>query len=171
MTAGKVGKISTNLWFDNQAEEAARYYTALFPNSGIERITRYGKERKELGGLEEGAVMTVEFRLDGQPFVALNGGPRYRFNESISYIVHCDSQEELDHYWDRLSEGGDEQAQICGWLKDKFGVSWQVVPANLTDMLQDSDPAKADRVMKALLKTATKIDMGALRRAYDGENP
>lgn len=85
--------------------------------------------------------------------------------------MHCDSQEELDHYWDRLSEGGDEQAQICGWLKDKFGVSWQVVPANLTDMLQDSDPAKADRVMKALLKTAKKIDMGALRRAYDGENP
>lgn len=112
--------------------------------------------------------MTVEFLLEGQHFVALNGGPHFKFNEAISFIVHCETQEELDYYWEKLSEGGDEKAQVCGWLKDKFGVSWQIIPANLSEMITDPDPAKSERVMKALLQTKSKIDMQTLQQAYEG---
>ncbi|TLS50878.1 VOC family protein [Paenibacillus antri] len=155
-----IRKITPNLWFDGQAEEAANHYISIFKNGSIERIARVGEDRD---------VLTVEFELEGQRFVALNGGPHFRFNEAISFIVHCDTQEEADYYWDRLSEGGDEKAQVCGWLKDKFGVSWQIVPSDLTDMVTDSDPAKAERVMKAIRATAKKLDFAALRRAYAGE--
>lgn len=162
----KVQKITTNLWFDHEAAEAAEFYTFIFKNSGISRVTRYGNQKHESSS--EGAVMTVEFELEGQKFVALNGGPRYQFTEAISLIINCDTQEELDYFWEKLSEGGDEKAQVCGWLKDRFGVSWQVVPATLNDMISDKNPEKSERVMKALLKTKTKIDMEELRRAYEG---
>ena len=162
-----IQKITTNLWFDTQAEEAAKFYTSIFKNSKIGRITRYGQERKE-DGVPAGKVMTVEFQLEGQEYVALNGGPQYKFTEAISFIVHCEDQEELDYYWDKLSEGGDESAQVCGWLKDKFGVSWQIIPSNLTAMISDSDHEKADRVMKALLQTKKIIDINTLIRAYEG---
>ncbi len=163
----KIQKIQTNLWFDTQAEDAAKFYVSIFKNSGIRRITRYGKERHEIDGISEGTVMTVEFHLEGKDFVALNGGTQFKFTEAISFIVNCESQEELDYYWEKLSEGGDENAQVCGWLKDKFGVSWQIVPDNLTEMISDPDPEKSDRVMKALLKMK-KIDIDTLRKAYEG---
>ncbi|GGG02151.1 VOC family protein [Paenibacillus albidus] len=162
----KIQKITTNLWFDSQAEEAAKFYTSVFNNSQIGRITRYGKESYE--STLEGKVMTVEFQLEGQHFVALNGGPQFKFAEAISFIVHCEHQEELNYYWEKLSEGGDEKAQVCGWLKDKFGVSWQIIPGNLTEMICDPDPEKSERVMKALLQTKAKIDMESLQQAYDG---
>jgi len=162
----KIQKITPNLWFDSQAEEAAAFYTSIFNNSKIGRITRYGKESYDK--TFEGKVMTVEFQLDGQHFVALNGGPQFKFTEAISFIVHCDNQEELDYYWDKLSEGGDEKAQVCGWLKDKFGVSWQIVPSNLTEMICNPDPERSERVMKALLQTKAKIDMKSLEQAYEG---
>ncbi|KKK39065.1 3-demethylubiquinone-9 3-methyltransferase [Mesobacillus campisalis] len=164
--ANKIQKITANLWFDYQAEEAAKFYTSIFKNSRINRITRYGKERHESG--LEGAVMTVEYELEGQKYVALNGGPKYKFTEAISFIVHCETQEELDYYWENLSEGGDEKAQVCGWLKDKFGVSWQIVPSALNDMVSDENHEKSARVMKALLDMRTKIDMEKLRKAYEG---
>ncbi len=164
----KIQKITTNLWFDHQAEEAATFYTSIFKHSSIRRITRYGKERHE--SRTEGAVMTVEFELEGIPFVALNGGPTYTFTEAISFIINCETQEELDYYWEKLSEGGDEKAQVCGWLKDKFGVSWQVIPASLNEMISDENPEKSERVMNALLQTKTKIDMGKLRQAYEGNS-
>ena len=121
-------KITSNLWFDREAEEAAKYYVSIFKDSSIKRITHYGKEGFEIHGMREGTVMTVEFILAGQTFVALNGGPHFKFNEAISFIVNCEPQEEVDYFWDTLSDGGDKNAQQCGWLKDKFGVSWQVVP-------------------------------------------
>ncbi|TNJ67751.1 VOC family protein [Paenibacillus hemerocallicola] len=164
----KIQKITPNLWFDTQAEEAAKLYTSIFDNSKIGKIARYGKERHEIHGITEGTVMTVEFQLDGQQFVALNGGPQFKFTEAISFIVHCEDQEELDYYWEKLSEGGDEKAQVCGWLKDKFGVSWQVVPAALSEMVSDPDSRKSERVMKALLQTKSKIDIKALLQAYEG---
>jgi predicted 3-demethylubiquinone-9 3-methyltransferase (glyoxalase superfamily) len=167
MMKNKIQKITPNLWFDSQAEEAARYYVSIFENSTIGRITRYGKERHEVNGIPEGNVMTVEFELDGQTFVALNGGPQFKFTEAISFIVNCDTQEELDYYWEKLSEGGDEKAQVCGWLKDKFGVSWQIVPSDLTEMISDPDLEKAERVMKALLQTKNKIDIKTLKQAYE----
>ncbi|MCM2998312.1 VOC family protein [Paenibacillus cellulositrophicus] len=156
-------KITPNLWFDSQAEEAANFYTSIFHDSQIGRIARYGPESRGV----EGTVMTVEFQLEGQPFVALNGGPHFKFNEAISFIVHCDDQEELDYYWDKLSEGGDEKAQVCGWLKDQFGVSWQIIPSHLTEMISDPDPARAGRVMQAILQTKKKIDIKALQQAYE----
>lgn len=164
----KIQKITANLWFDSQAEEAAQLYISIFNNSKIGKITHYAKAHEKFGMDLTGKVMTVEFQLEGQQFVALNGGPHFKFNEAISFIVHCDSQEELDYFWEKLSEGGDEQAQVCGWLKDKFGVSWQIIPSNLTDMLTDSDPEKSERVMKALLETKTKIDINTLQKAYEG---
>jgi len=154
----KLQKITTNLWFNHEAEEAAKFYTSIFRNSKINRITRYGNEK----------VMTVEFELEGQKFVGLNGGPKYKFTEAISFIIHCETQEELDDYWDKLSEGGDEKAQVCGWLKDQFGVSWQVIPATLNEMVSDEDSSKSERVMKALQKMKTKIDIEALNQAYEG---
>lgn len=164
----KIQKITPNLWFDTHAEEAARFYTSIFNNSKLGRITRYGKEMHKSHGISEGTVMTVEFQLEGQEFVALNGGPQFKFTEAISFIVNCEDQEELDFYWGKLSEGGDEKAQVCGWLKDKYGVSWQIIPDILNEMISDPDPEKSERVMKALLQTKKKIDIKTLMQAYEG---
>jgi len=161
-------RIAPCLWFDDQADDAARHYTSIFPNSSIGRISRYGREGQEIHGRAEGSVMTVEFILDGQPFTALNGGPTFTFNEAISLQVSCASQEEVDRFWDRLSEGGDEAAQQCGWLKDRYGVSWQVVPEGVDDLVGDPDSERSQRAMRALLGMK-KLDIGAIRAAYDGE--
>ena len=163
----KIQKITTNLWFDSQAEEAAKFYTSIFENSKIGRITSYGNEGNQIHGKPQGTVMTVEFELEGQAFVALNGGPQFKFTEAISFIIHCEDQKELDYYWEKLSEGGDEKAQVCGWLKDQFGVSWQIIPENLTEMVNDSNPEKSERMMKALLQMK-KIDIKTLNQAYIG---
>lgn len=160
-------KITPCLWFDNQAEEAAAFYTAIFSNSRIGRITRYGKEGFEIHGRPEGSAMTVEFELDGHAFTALNGGPVFKFNEAVSFQVMCETQAEVDYYWDRLGAGGDEQAQQCGWLKDRYGLSWQVVPRALIDLVGDPGSAKSQRAMKAMLQMK-KIDLEAIRQAYDG---
>lgn len=160
-------KITPCLWFDTQAEEAAQFYCSIFRNSRILRISRYGEAGYEIHGKPAGSVLTVAFELDGQSFTTLNGGPVFTFNEAISLQVNCDTQEELDHYWDRLSAGGDETAQQCGWLKDKYGVSWQIVPTVLPDMLSDADSGKSERVMTALLKMK-KLDIAGLKRAYEG---
>jgi len=162
-----VQKIAPCLWFDGQAEEAAKFYVSIFKNSAIGTVTRYGKEGFEIHGGREGSVLTVTFRLEGQEFMALNGGPHFKFTEAISFVVKCETQAEVDYYWDKLREGGDEKAQQCGWLKDKYGVSWQIVPVALMTMMADTDSAKSDRVMKALLQMK-KLDLAALRRAYDG---
>ena len=159
-------KITPCLWFDSNAEEAAKFYTSIFKNSKIGKISRYGKEGYEIHGKPAGTVLTIEFELNGQTFTALNGGPMFKFNEAISFQVSCESQEELDYYWEKLSEGGDEKAQQCGWLKDKYGVSWQIVPVILGEMLQDKDPAKSERVMKALLQMK-KLDIKTLKQAYE----
>jgi predicted 3-demethylubiquinone-9 3-methyltransferase (glyoxalase superfamily) len=161
-------KITPCLWFDDKAEEAAKFYASIFKNSKIGDVTRYGKEGYEIHGREAGTVMTVEFEIEGQKFVALNGGPIFKFNEAISFQVHCETQKEVDYYWEKLSEGGDELAQQCGWLKDKYGVSWQIVPIVLGEMLQDKDTKKSDRVMKALLQMR-KLDIMTLRQAYEGK--
>lgn len=159
-------RIMTCLWFDDQAEEAARLYTGIFPNSRIGAVRRYTEAGKELHGHEAGSVMSVDFELDGEPFQALNGGPLFRFTEAISMVVRCDTQEEVDYYWEKLGEGGDPNAQQCGWLKDRFGLSWQVVPAGLDDLF-DGTPG-AERVMTAML-AMKKLDMAALKRAHAGE--
>lgn len=164
----KVQKITTNLWFDNQAEEAAKFYTAVFKNSSIGAMTRYGKEGFEIHGRPAGSVMTIEFELEGQPFLGLNGGPHFRFNEAISFIITCETQKELDYYWDKLTQDGDEKAQMCGWLKDKFGVSWQVVPTGMNEMLKDENSEKSQRAMRAMLQMK-KPDIAALKKAYDGK--
>lgn len=156
-------RITPNLWFDDQAEEAARYYVSIFKDSEIGNISRYGSGVPKL----EGSVLTVGFTLEGQSFTALNGGPQFTFNEAVSFIVHCSTQEEVDHYWERLSEGGDEQAQMCGWLKDRYGVSWQIVPDALIELVTDADPVKAQRTMQAMLQMK-KLDIAALRQAHDG---
>jgi predicted 3-demethylubiquinone-9 3-methyltransferase (glyoxalase superfamily) len=160
-------RIAPCLWFDNQAEEAARFYTGIFKNSRIVKISRYGKAGQEIHGRQPGSVMTIAFELDGQPFTALNGGPVFKFNEAISLQVNCETQEELDHYWSKLSAGGDEKEQQCGWLKDKFGVSWQIVPSILPELVGDSNQEKADKTMTALLQMK-KLDIGALKRAHAG---
>lgn len=165
--ASQIQKITPNLWFSTEAEEAATYYTSIFKNSKLGKVTRFGKVRHEIPGIAEGMVMTIEFELEGQKFVALNGGPAFTFTEAISFIVHCDSQEELNHYWEKLSEGGDEKAQVCGWLKDKFGVSWQIIPDELYTLMNDPDPEKSGRVMQAMLQMK-KIDIPTLRQAYEG---
>jgi predicted 3-demethylubiquinone-9 3-methyltransferase (glyoxalase superfamily) len=162
-----VQKITPCLWFDNQAEEAARFYVSLFPNSALGTVTRYGKEGFEVHGRPEGSVMTVSFRLEGQEFTALNGGPHFKFTEAISFVVRCETQTEVDHFWNRLGEGGDERAQQCGWLKDKYGVSWQIVPIALFELLGGTDTQGAQRVMRAMLQMK-KLDLAALRRAYEG---
>lgn len=160
-------QVTPCLWFDDQAEEAAEFYTAVFPNSKITKVSRYGEAGKEFHGKEPGTVMTVAFELDGRKFTALNGGPMFQFNEAVSFQVHCETQEEVDFYWDQLTAGGDESAQQCGWLKDKFGVSWQVVPTILPQMLADPDSEKAGRVTNAFLQMK-KFDIAALKRAYEG---
>jgi predicted 3-demethylubiquinone-9 3-methyltransferase (glyoxalase superfamily) len=154
-------RITPFLWFDNNAEEAMNFYVAIFKNSKIKKVTRYG----EAGPGPTGTVMTAEFELDGQEFVGLNGGPRFKFTEAVSFVVNCETQDEVDHYWERLSEGGEKSR--CGWLKDKFGLSWQVVPNALAELMDDPDPEKAQRVMQAMLQM-DKIDIELLQRAYDG---
>jgi predicted 3-demethylubiquinone-9 3-methyltransferase (glyoxalase superfamily) len=151
-------RMTTCLWFDTEGEDAANFYTSVFPNSRITDVSRYG----EAGPREAGSVMTVNFELDGQPFVALNGGPDFTFNEAISFQIDCKGQDEVDHYWQALSEGGEEGP--CGWLKDKFGVSWQVIPAALPRLLGDPDEEKAQRVMAAMLKMK-KLEVDELERA------
>ncbi|HEU4343035.1 MAG TPA: VOC family protein [Candidatus Binatia bacterium] len=157
--------ITPCLWFDSNAEEAAKFYTSVFKNSQIGKISRYGKEGYEIHGKPEGTVLTVEFELNGQTFTALNGGPAFKFNEAVSFQVRCESQNEVDYYWEKLSQGGDERAQQCGWLKDKYGVSWQIVPTVLGEMLQDKDTKKSERVMKAMLQMK-KLDIDKLKQAY-----
>jgi predicted 3-demethylubiquinone-9 3-methyltransferase (glyoxalase superfamily) len=158
-------KITPCLWFDNQAEEAAKFYISIFKNSRIGKIARYGKAGFEIHGRPEGSVMTVEFEIDGQAFTALNGGPFFKFNEAISLQVYCETQEEVDHYWEKLSQGGDEKAQQCGWLKDKYGVSWQIVPTALVRMLAGKDSRTSDSVMTAVLQMK-KPDIARLEQAY-----
>jgi predicted 3-demethylubiquinone-9 3-methyltransferase (glyoxalase superfamily) len=170
LMATKIQKITPNLWFADQAEEAAKFYTSVFKNSKIGRVSHYGKEGYEVHGMKEGTVLTIEFELDGQKFTALNGGPVFKFNEAVSFIVNCDTQDEINYYWEKLSQGGDKNAQQCGWLKDKFGLSWQVVPTALGDMLQDKDSKKSERVMKALLQMK-KLDIEKLEQAYEGGVP
>jgi len=160
-------RITPCLWFDDQAEEAATLYTSVFPGSRIVTVSRYGEAGREVHGRPPGSVMVVAFELEGQAFTALNGGPVFKFNEAISLQVSCRTQEEVDHYWEKLSHGGDEQAQQCGWLKDRYGLSWQIVPVALMEMMADPDPVKAGRVMQAMLQMK-KIDIKGLRQAYSG---
>jgi predicted 3-demethylubiquinone-9 3-methyltransferase (glyoxalase superfamily) len=155
------------LWFDGKAEDAANFYVSIFKNSKIGTITRYGKAGFEVHGKPAGSVLTVAFELEGQAFTALNGGPLFRFNEAISLQVHCENQEEVDYYWDKLSAGGDPKAQHVGWLKDQFGLSWQVIPRQLLELIHDSDPHKSQRAMQAMLQMK-KINIAELRRAYEG---
>jgi predicted 3-demethylubiquinone-9 3-methyltransferase (glyoxalase superfamily) len=155
-------RITSCLWFDGQAEEAAKFYVAIFKNSRITAVSRYG----EVGPGPKGSVMTVAFELDGQSFVGLNGGPTFKFTEAISMIVNCESQAEVDYFWERLSEGGGRPGQ-CGWLKDKFGVSWQIVPTALIEMATGKQPEKSQRMMRALMRM-TKLDIAELKKSYDG---
>ena len=154
-------KITPFLWFDNQAEEAVNFYTSIFKNSKVGKVSRYG----DAGPGPKGAVLTASFVLDGQEFIALNGGPKYKFTPAISFVVPCETQQEIDHYWSKLSAGG--RTDRCGWLADKFGVSWQVVPTLLGQLMSDKDSQKSERVMKALLQM-TKLDIDALKSAYEG---
>ena len=156
-------KISPFLWFDDQAEEAVNFYTSIFKNSKILNVTRYG----EVGPGPKDSVMTVAFQLEGQEFMALNGGPHFKFTEAISFVLKCKTQEEVDDLWEKLSEGGGEKIQ-CGWLKDKYGVSWQIVPTILGEMISDPNRAKSQRVMEAMLKMK-KIEIEGLKRAYAGQ--
>jgi predicted 3-demethylubiquinone-9 3-methyltransferase (glyoxalase superfamily) len=156
------------LWFDSQAEEAARFYTGIFKNSKIVAMTRYPDAGQEIHGRAPGSVMTVEFELNGQTFTALNGGPHFRFNEAISFQVMCQTQEEVDQYWNRLGQGGDPKAQQCGWLKDKYGLSWQVVPSGMVELLNSPDREKANRAMEAMMHMK-KLDLAELKRAFEGE--
>ena len=156
-------RVTPFLWYDHQAEEAANFYASVFPNSRVDRVTRYPEGSPE--GYAPGSVMTVEFELDGQPVIALNGGPHFRFNESFSFSVECASQEEVDYYWNALTAGGEESQ--CGWLKDRFGLSWQINPRQLSELLADADPGTSQRVMEAMLQMK-KIDIAALERAAAG---
>src|SRR6186713_801934 len=145
-------KIDSNLWFDNQAEEAAKFYTSIFENSKIGRITRFSDEGYEIHKRPAGSIMTVEFTLEGQKFIGLNGGPIFKFNEAISFIVNCETQKEIDYYWEKLSEGGDPNAQQCGWLKDRFGLSWQITPTFMSEALSGGPNSKTESLMKAMMK-------------------
>ena len=161
-------KITPFLWFDGQAEDAVKFYTSIFKDSKIGRILRYDEEaaKTSRSGRPVGSVLTIEFEIEGQKFTALNGGPQVKFNESISFVVNCETQDEVDYFWGKLiADGGEESA--CGWLKDKFGLSWQITPTVLIDMLNDKDPKKSERVMKAMLKMQ-KIDIKTLKDAYGG---
>jgi predicted 3-demethylubiquinone-9 3-methyltransferase (glyoxalase superfamily) len=158
-------KITPCLWFEDQAEEAVRFYVSIFENSKVGSIARYDEEGARASGRPAGSVMTVVFELDGQEFMALNGGPLFTFTEAISFVVNCDTQAEVDAFWEKLSAGGQEVQ--CGWLKDRFGLSWQIVPTVLGEMLQDGDREKSQRVMAAMLEMK-KIDIGALKQAHEG---
>lgn len=160
-------KIIPFLWFDSQAEEAAKLYCEVFPNSRITDVSRYGEAGKEIHGREPGSVMTVSFELDGHEFTAINGGPHFTLTEAVSFEIACADQAEVDHYWEKLGAGGDPNAQQCGWLKDRFGLSWQVVPTRLHELMADPDRAKANRAMGAMLQMK-KLDIAALERAAAG---
>jgi len=160
-------KITPFLWFDQEAEEAVKFYTSIFKNSKIGRILRYDKQAAKASGRPAGSVLTIEFEIEGQKFVALNGGPQFKFNESVSFVVNCETQEEVDYFWEKLTADGGEESQ-CGWLKGRFGLSWQVTPTVLIDMLHDKDAAKAEGVMKAMLQMQ-KIDIGKLKAACRGK--
>ncbi|MGI8498481.1 MAG: VOC family protein [Gemmatimonadaceae bacterium] len=162
-----IQRITPCLWFAEEAEEAARFYTGIFKNSRITAITRYGKAGFETHHRPAGSVMVVAFELDGQSFTALNGGPIFKFNEAISLQVNCSTQAEIDHYWEQLSAGGDPKAQQCGWLKDRYGLSWQVVPEFMNELVKDEGSAGADRVMEVMLRMK-KLDIAELRRAQKG---
>ena len=166
MTTKITQKITPFLWFDDKAEEAAKFYASIVKNSKVGKMTRYDEEAAKPTGRPADSVMTVEVDLEGQQFVALNGGPMFKFTEAISFVVNCETQEEVDYYWSKLSAGGEESR--CGWLTDKFGLSWQVVPVVLIEMLADQDTAKAKRVMHAMLQM-DKIDIPTLKKAYDGK--
>ena len=158
-------KITPFLWFDDQAEEAVNFYTALFKNSKIDRIFRYNEEAAEKTGRPVGSVLTIEFEIEGQKFVALNGGPLFKFNESVSFVINCETQTEVDYFWEKLTaDGGEESA--CGWLRDKFGLSWQITPTGLIDMLHDVDEEKSGRVMQAMFQM-NRIDINTLKDAYE----
>lgn len=159
-----LSRITPCLWFDQQAEQAANHYVGIFPNSRITGISRYGEVNREIHGMAPGTVLTVAFELDGQPFTALNGGPRFQFNEAVSFQVMCDTQEEVDFYWDRLAAGGDASAQMCGWLKDRYGASWQVVPRQMIAIITGPDQARSDRAMAAMMGMK-KLDIDALVHA------
>jgi predicted 3-demethylubiquinone-9 3-methyltransferase (glyoxalase superfamily) len=158
-------KIVPCLWFDSHAEDAAKFYVSVFPGSRIVRVTHYTSAGKEIHGREPGSVLTVLFEIAGCPITALNGGPIFKFSEAISLQVMCDTQDEIDHYWNKLTAGGDENAQQCGWLRDKFGLSWQIVPAKLADLLSDDDPVRAGHTMNALLQMK-KVDIARLEQAH-----
>jgi predicted 3-demethylubiquinone-9 3-methyltransferase (glyoxalase superfamily) len=160
-------RLTPCLWFDDQAEDAANYYVGIFRNSRITSITRYPSAGQEVHGRPAGSVMVVAYEIDGHSFTALNGGPHFRFNEAVSFQVNCKSQDEIDYYWEKLGAGGDPKAQQCGWLKDRFGLSWQVVPEGMEQMMNDAESPGAQRAMSAMLQMK-KIDMNALQRAYDG---
>jgi len=165
-----IRRITPCLWFDDQAEAAAEFYTGIFRNSRIVSVTRYGEAGREVHGKPPGSVMVVAFELDGQTFTALNGGPIFRFNEAISFQVNCETQQEVDDYWEKLSAGGDPAAQQCGWLKDKYGVSWQIVPTVLPKLVGDPTSEKSQRAMKAMLRMK-KLDIAKLEQAYAGRVP
>jgi predicted 3-demethylubiquinone-9 3-methyltransferase (glyoxalase superfamily) len=156
------------LWFDSQAEEAAKFYVSVFEGSKITRTTHYTEAGKEVHGRPPGSVMTVAFELDGHKFTALNGGPLFKFSEAVSFEVHCETQAQIDYFWGRLGAGGDSDAQQCGWLKDRYGLLWQIVWDKLDDLFADKDPAKVSRTMNAMLKMK-KLDIATLQRAYDGK--
>jgi predicted 3-demethylubiquinone-9 3-methyltransferase (glyoxalase superfamily) len=160
-------KITPCLWFDTQAEEAAKFYVSLFRNSQLGQVTRYGDSGAQASGQAKGSVMTVSFQLDGQNFTALNGGPHFKFNEAISLMINCETQEEVDDLWERLSKGG--QILECGWVKDKYGLAWQVIPKGFLELISDKDPAKAERAMQAMLKMK-KLDIRELKRAAEGQS-
>jgi len=162
-----IQRITPCLWFDDQAEEAARYYVGIFRSSRITQVTRYGEAGFEVHHRPAGSVMLVAFELDGQSFTALNGGPIFKFNEAVSLMVNCATQDEIDYYWQKLSAGGDPKAQQCGWLKDRYGLSWQVVPDFIGDLYADEKSPASQRVMTAMLQMK-KLDIAALRRAHDG---
>ena len=155
------------MWFDQEAEEAVKFYTSIFKNSKIGRILRCDKQAAKASGRPAGSVLTIEFELEGQKFVALNGGPQFKFNESVSFVVNCETQEEVDYFWEKLTADGGEESQ-CGWLRDRFGLSWQITPTVLIDLLHDKDAAKAERVMQAMLQMQ-KIDIGKLKAACRGK--
>lgn len=159
-------RLTPCLWFDKEAEDAANYYVGIFKNSRITSITRYPSAGQEIHGQPAGSVMVAAFELDGHSFTALNGGPYFKFNEAVSFQVNCTSQEEIDYYWEKLGAGGDPKAQQCGWLKDKYGLSWQVVPEGMEAMMQDAESPGAQRAMSAMLQMK-KIDMHEIQRAYD----
>src|SRR5437773_12310963 len=159
-------KIAPFLWFDNQAEDAVKFYVSIFGNSKIGSITRYEEEAAKASGRPKGSVMTVAFELAGQEFTALNGGPRFKFTEAISFVVNCETQEEIDHFWEKLTADGGQES-MCGWLNDKFGLSWQIVPTDLPQLMQSGDAKKSERVMQAILQMK-KLDIAKLKEAYEG---